>query len=412
MSSIMKRDNLILPVLFLLVLAAVAGLAALRGGGDAAGQSMSMVAPATRPAATGEFRGVSLQLHSSDPDHPYETLVDEIANSGANTVNLVVPGWQENASSTSIFIDVRKGPTPKRLVEIIRHARKKGLHVVLMPIVLLENGREGEWRGKIGPEKWDGDAAATHWWEEYNSYILHTARLAQEGGADVFMVGSELVGVESQTDRWKALIAEVRKVYTGRLSYSANWDHYKPVDFWGVLDIVGMTTYYDLCGDKKPTMDVLLATWKGIRKEVLEWQAKIGRPLLFTEAGWPNQITAAQFPWDYYRSPDKPDPKLQADCFESFFRTWADEPAVAGWLVWEWRTSLDQKPDEKDTSYNPEGKPAMAIIKKYFGHAKAAADANMLVTTRAVETAPAGMPAEQAAQNEPEPTGKPAPQTE
>src|ERR1035437_9374651 len=174
MSSAIKIKNVLPPVLFLLVVAAVAGFGGLgASGGKAGAQSTSLVAPSTRPAAASEFRGFSLQLHNSNPDHPYEKLLDEIAATGANTVNLVVTGWQENCSSTSIFIDVRKGPGPSRLVEIIRHAKKRGLCVVLMPIVLLENGREGEWRGKIGPEKWD------HWWEEYNSYILHNAQLAQ-----------------------------------------------------------------------------------------------------------------------------------------------------------------------------------------------------------------------------------------
>jgi hypothetical protein len=380
----MKRNNLLLPAVFLVVMGVIAGVAALHGAGGIA-ERTAQTSPATRPSAAGEFRGFSLQLHSSDPAHPYEKLVDEIAATGANTIKLVVPGWQENCSSTSIFIDVRKGPWPARVVEVIRHARKKGLHVVFMPIVLLENGREGEWRGKINPEKWD------HWWDDYNEFILHNARLAQEGGADVFMVGSELISTEDQTDRWKALIAEVRKVFKGRLSYSANWDHYEGIQWWSDLDLVGMTTYYNLADDKKPTSDVLLASWKPIHKAILEWQAKVNRPILFTEVGWPNQVTCAEVPWDYYRSPDKPDPALQAACFESFFRTWDGEPAVAGWLVWEWRTSLDQKCDESDTSYNPEGKPAMAVIKKRLGAAKAGGDSNAPPPT--AQTAPSTQPA-------------------
>jgi hypothetical protein len=369
MSPSITRKNLLPPALFL---AALAGFAASQGfwgpGSRVTAQSTSLVAPATRPAASGEFRGFSLQLNNSNLENPYEKLLDEIVATGANTVNLVVPGHQENCSSNSIFIDVRKCPGPKRVVEIVRYAKKIGLSVVLMPIVLLENGREGEWRGKINPEKWE------EWWKEYDSYILYNANLAQEGGADVFMVGSELVSTEKQSDKWKALIAEVRKVFKGRLSYSANWDHYKPIDWWGDLDIIGMTTYYDLTGGKKPTVETLVDAWKPIRKEILEWQAKINRPLIFTEVGWPNQVTCGQYPWDYYRSPDSPDPEAQANCFEAFFRTWASDTSTAGYLVWEWRTSVDQKIDEKDTSYSPEGKRAMAVIKKYLNQPKGAPD--------------------------------------
>ena len=112
-----------------------------------------------------------------------------------------------------------------------------------MPIVLLENPREGEWRGKIAPTNW------ADWWEDYENYLMHYAWLAESAEAEVFMVGSELVSTETDTDHWKDLIARVRKAYHGRLGYSANWDHYKQVGFWDVLDLVGMTTYHDL-GDK------------------------------------------------------------------------------------------------------------------------------------------------------------------
>ena len=187
---------------------------------------------------------------------------------------------------------------------------------------------------------------------------------------ELFAVGSELISTEQQTDRWKALIEKVRNMpFRGRLTYSANWDHYKVPQFWDKLDIIGMTTYYELTGGKQPTEDVLLASWNRIKKEILDWQAKSKnpRPLLFTEVGWPNQKTAAEFPWDYYRAQDKPDPELQARCFKTFFEAWAKERAVAGFLIWEWRTGLDQDTSPtKDTGYVPMGKPAMKVIDAFF----------------------------------------------
>ena len=383
------RNNFVLPAVFLLVVAGVVGLQGLSGPeGSVSGQNTKLVPPpSTRPAFPAEFRGITLQLHSGDPKHPYEKLIDEIAETGANTLQLVVPGYQENASSTSIFLDARRGPGPRRVVELVKYAKGKGLMVVLMPIVLLSNAREGEWRGKIKPQDWG------HWWGEYNSFILHNAGLAQEGGADVFMVGSELILTEYQTDRWRALIADVRKAYKGRLSYSSNWDHYTSIAWWDDLDLIGMTTYYDLSHGKKPTLDVLLDSWRPIRKEILDWQATVNRPILFTEVGWPNQVTGAEFPWDYYRSPNSPDPQAQANCYESFFRTWANDPSSAGWIVWEWRTGLDQKADEKDTGYSPQGKPAMAIVKKYFEQARIADSQRPPPAVPTTQNAPQDTPA-------------------
>ena len=321
------------------------------------------LAPQPQPLKTspaGEFRGIALQLHNGKNSHPYERFIDEIARTGANTLSLVVSGHQENGSSTSIFVDLRKTPSDDRIKALIAYAHKQNLRVVLMPIVLLENPREGEWRGKIDPTSWD------EWWEDYTAFVIHYAKLAQKSGTEVLVIGSELVSTEKFTKRWRRFIQTLRWLYKGKLCYSANWDHYRPIEWWDDMDIIGMTSYYDLTGGDEPTVDRLLEAWKPIRKEILTWQKTIGRPIMFTEVGWPNQKTCAQFPWDYYRSPDSPDPQAQANCFEAFFRTWINEPSIAGFLVWEWRNDPDQKTGPDDPSYIPTDKPALAVISKYY----------------------------------------------
>jgi hypothetical protein len=308
----------------------------------------------------GEFRGIALQLHNGDESCPYETYIDEIAQTGANTLSLVLAAFQENGSSSSIFLDLRKTPGDEHLARLIRHAHERNLRVVLMPIVLLENAREGEWRGKINPGSWND------WWEDYTSILMHYAELAERCQVEVFMVGSELISTEKMDNRWRELIGKIRSRFSGRLAYSSNWDHYRPITWWDAVDIAGMTTYYDLTGGKEPTLDLLTRSWEKLRKEILAWQRDIGRPILFTEVGWPNQIGCAQYPWNYYANPDKPDPLTQANCFEAFFRTWINEPAIAGYLVWEWRNHPGQKVGLEDTSYVPMDKPAIAVIEKYF----------------------------------------------
>ncbi len=384
----MSREKLAVLGMFVLVLSACVGFRNM----DAQTQ-----APATaiggapqKPSTAGEFRGVSVQLYFSDPNHPYEQILDEIAQTGANSVCMVIAAYQENATSSTIFVEARKTPTDAKLLKLFDYAHKLGLRVLVMPIVLLENPREGEWRGKINPESWD------HWWEHYTNYVLHYAGLCQQGKVEVYMVGSELISVETQEDRWRSLIKQVRGVYKhekAHLTYSANWDHYKIIHWWNDLDMVGMTTYYDLSGGKKPTLALLLESWKPIKEEIMEWQEKVNRPILFTEVGWPNQVTCPQFPWDYYRSPDKPDPAAQKLCFESFFKTWEGEKNMAGILVWEWRTSPSQNISEKDTSYVPAGKPAMQVIREYF----ARPGGNEPPTAQSPATAPAEAPAPAAA---------------
>jgi hypothetical protein len=354
----MRRDKIVVLVLFIIAISSAVGFQLVRGGGA---EVAAVSGTSTKPSAIGEFRGICLQFHDGRPDVPYEQYIDEIAATGANAICLVVTAYQENCSSTSIFIELRKTPTDQRVKDLAAYARTKGLRVVLMPIVLLENPREGEWRGKIAPSNWED------WWEDYENYVLHYAWIAESIGTDIFVIGSELVSTEDQADRWRGLIRSVRGAYRGCLSYSANWDHYATITWWSDLDIVGMTTYHDLSSGEEPTMEVLLRKWEPIKKDILDWQQKVNLPILFTEVGWPNQTTCAQYPWDYYRSIDKPAPQSQANCFEAFFRTWMGEKAVTGCLVWEWRSYPGQVTDpDKDTSYVPCDKPAEKVISKYF----------------------------------------------
>jgi len=318
--------------------------------------------PGRQPSPDGQIHGMALQLHYGNSGHPYEEVLREIPASGTNTVCFVVHAYQENASSTSIFIDRRKTPSNARLAGLIARAHELGMRAILMPVVLLENARSGEWRGKIDPPDWNA------WWEDYTNVITYYAKVAAAAEADLFVIGSELVSTETQTERWRELISTVRWLYPGRISYSANWDHYRPIAWWDAVDIIGMTTYYDLTGGEPPTLDRLVQAWVPIREEMLTWQQNHhpDKPIMFTEVGWPNQETCAQYPWNYYAAPDKPDPQAQANCFEAFFETWIDEPAVAGFIVWEWRVDPTKHVGPEDTSYTPCGKPAMDVIRRYY----------------------------------------------
>jgi hypothetical protein len=407
---IMARDKILILVIFLLIVGVVVAIQQFEfaapsdpagglGGSaptESSGENENSPAPPFKDLHVEQFRGFTLQLQSAALSCPYEKYIDEIAATGSNTICLSVAGYQENCASTSIFIDARRTPSTDRIKALIAHAHQRKLRVMLMPIVLLENPRSGEWRGKIEPRDWDD------WWEDYNNYLLHYASIAQEAGVEILAVGSELISTEKDhADRWRGLIAGVRKRYKGYLIYSANWDHFRPVSWWDAVDIVGMTTYYDLTSGSKPTVERLMKSWKPLRQDVLDWQKTIGRPIMFTEVGWPNQVTCAQYPWDYTRSPDQPDPDAQSNCFEAFFRTWIREPSIAGFLVWEWRNYPGQVVDpNKDTGYVPCGKPAMAVIEKYYKmpdpSTKPAA-----ATSSAPATAPASGPASRPAASKP-----------
>ena len=54
----------------------------------------------------------------------------------------------------------------------------------------------------------------------------------------------------------------------------------------------------------------------------------------------------------------------QARCFRLFFETWADDPAVAGCLVWEWRNHPNHDSERGYVPCKNEG--SMKEIRAYF----------------------------------------------
>ncbi len=323
----------------------------------------SAPAPASRPAASDAvMRGVAVQVDSNyKPIERFGQLIREVAALGADTVLLSVNAYQQRIDSGLIEIDPERTPTDAQWLELFDIARRAGLRIIYMPKILLKDTAGGKWRGQIAPPSWES------WFNQYRRYVVGRAKLAEQGGAEVFIVGSELISAEKFTDEWRQTIDAVREVYTGKLTYSSNWDHYTSIQFWDDLDLVGMTSYYNLnrAGHERPSADQLATAWKPIQKTILEWQADIDRPLLFTEVGWCSQQGCSSQPWNYYlrdeASPEGLDE--QAANYEAFIRTWSDVPEVGGVIWWEW-TPAEGGPD--DHHYTPKGKPAEQRLRDFF----------------------------------------------
>jgi len=282
-------------------------------------------------------------------------MVDEVRALGATHVELVVQWVQADVRATEIAPDRLETLPDGRLVEVIRHARAVGLQVVLLPIVHLLRRKEGEWRGTLAP----ADPAA--WWASYHRFTLHYADLAAREGVAVLSVGSELVSTEADRERWAGLIGDVRAVYPGKLFYSANWDHYAEVTFWDLVDYAGITGYNVLATRADADLAELVAAWTRIRSDLRNFHARVARPILFTEIGYPSQDGAAMHPWDYTTGRDI-DLEEQRLCYEAVRIVWQGEPILAGLYWWNWFGYGGPR----SAYYTPKGKPAEAVIRAWY----------------------------------------------
>ncbi len=301
-------------------------------------------------------RGIALGLYSEDPNWSYVNMLDEMKAVGASHVAIVVPWYMKTAQDVEIFDHPRFTVPMHTVRRTIKDARARGMKIFLFPILRVEDQSDGGWRGALKPR----DAEA--FWRNYLEFILLFARLAEELKVPLFSIGSELSSMDVHGDRWRHIIAEVRRVYRGKLTYSANWDHYKKVPFFDALDFAGVTGYFELAREgEDPTTEELVQAWRGFYFKLMRWQHGIGKPLILTEVGYLSQKGTAAWPWK--EGADEPlDLEIQRRCYEAFRRVWDAEPRLAGAYFWNWFGWGGPKSKE----YTPRNKPAAKEIAEWY----------------------------------------------
>jgi len=261
-----RRERWAILGVVVLLLAAVGVPQAFRPAGNGAADGAA-IAP--------HLRAVMLAWDQLPAGAPAERYVDEIARRGADAVCLAVPVWQEHAASNSVFIEYRRAPSPARLEALIAHGRRLGLRVAVMPVLRLALPATGEWPGGIEPTE------PYCWWEDYENVVLFYARVAARAGAEIFCLGSELVSMTDQTQRWRTLIDKVVKVYPdGRIAYSANRSNFRNVRWWGDLSLMAATVHGGSGSDSLPTLDDLLDRRRAVAADVLAHGGRIGKEVL------------------------------------------------------------------------------------------------------------------------------------
>ncbi|MBL4850196.1 MAG: hypothetical protein JKY65_32105 [Planctomycetes bacterium] len=334
----------------------------------------ALAQPKRKPPQPPEIRGISLSLHSKDPSFDYGPLLRELPSLGVNYVCVAFHVYQSHGGSPTPSRHATKTPSDGTIRAVLKEARRLKLEVALLPIVLLENPRPDDWRGNLSPPDRAGRVNTdsrygtpdwSAWFKGYRKVTRHYARLAEECRASVFSVGSELSSSEAQVGEWRRVVAEVRKLFSGELTYSANWDHYEHVKIWKELDYIGLSGYYELTTSKSPTLKELKKSWRKVRDTILDWRTKaklLDRPLLFTEIGYPSMDGCASKPWDYTLLDNPPDLREQALCYLAFVAAWDGRPELGGAVFYEWWG----KGGRDDKGYTPRGKPALRVLRDWF----------------------------------------------
>jgi len=128
----------------------------------------------------------------------------------------------------------------------ILNAHKVGFKVMLKPQIFI-------WNGWVGDINFDTPLQWENWEKEYRNFIMTFVHLASKNQVEMFCIGTELnISIVNREKFWRQLIIDIRKVYKGKLVYSANWDHYDEVKIWNDLDYIGLSSYFPLSESINP----------------------------------------------------------------------------------------------------------------------------------------------------------------
>ncbi len=278
---------------------------------------------------------------------------------GAGWVSLTPFGYLPARDTPEIVPVADGGPeeeSDEALCEAAARARALGLRVWLKPH-LWTRGFVGEL--EFGPAGWP------RFFARYREFILHYALLAQRERMDGLVVGHELTTATlGHPERWRALIADVRRVYGGTLTYGANWgEEVRGIRFWDALDLVGVSFYAPLADAPTRAVPALEARARRALAELRAVAARTGLPVLIVEAGYAPRAAAAVRPWEERGGPR--DLEAQRACYEALVRALEPELWIAGVFWWKWFSS-DAVAGPGDGSYTPRGKPAEAVMRRAF----------------------------------------------
>ncbi|MCU4671314.1 1,4-beta-xylanase [Microbacterium fluvii] len=276
-----------------------------------------------------------------------------MADHGVNWTALAYAALQQTPISTEIPFDEAPTVTDDEIVHAIRAAHDLGLKVCLKPVV---NVADGAWRAHIGFFDRDvpGEPTWGEWFASYTAFIVHAARLAEAEGCEMLCIGCEMVRADAREAEWRALVAEVREVYSGPITYNCDKYQEDRLTWWDAVDVISSSGYYPI------------DEWDEQLDRIAPVVAASGKPFFFMEAGCPSRTGSPARPNDW-ALPGEPSGAEQLRYYRAMYEAIGRRDWVAGTMLWDWPARLYAEADAAgNDDYCPYGKPAGAYLRDTY----------------------------------------------
>ncbi|MEP1034681.1 hypothetical protein [Ekhidna sp.] len=298
--------------------------------------------------------------------------IDSVHLQKLNSANIehiiLVPyAYQEDYNSPDVVYNSTNSRRDSAYAEFISASKSLGLEVIIKPHIWISNPSDGKWRADIAMAT---ESEWQQWEKSYTEFILHYARLSDEHHLPYFCMGNEFyISTTKRPQFWVSLIDTVRSVYSGKITYGANWDkEFKEITFWDKLDYIGIQAYFPVANTNYPKYNEVLSGWDPHLSEIDSISKAFDKKVIFTELGYKSTPDAARYPWGWENFTEnifqQISTRTQAYCYQAFFeKPWKQE-WMAGVMIWQWQTS--ERDDDGNHNFTPEGKPAINELAKGF----------------------------------------------
>lgn len=308
-----------------------------------------------------KIKGVSFVASRDAIDSTHTKPVSQL---NANYAAVMPFGFIRDLSNPEIIHNTNRqwyGETRAGTEQYIESLRKHDIKIMMKPQIWV--GR-GLFTGFI---KMDNENDWTILENSYSDFIMEYANLAEETNCEILCIGTELENfINERPDYWMQLINKIKKVYSGKLTYAANWDEFKRTPFWEQLDYIGIDAYFPVSSSQTPSVEECLKGWNDHKSTIKDISQKYKRPIIFTEFGYRSVDFAGREPWKSDREMNVVNLEAQENTTKALFDTFWHEPWFAGGFVWKWFHRHEEVGGNENHQFTPQNKPAEDVIRLFY----------------------------------------------
>lgn len=291
-----------------------------------------------------------------------------LMETGINWVCLAFPVNQKTFSSTEIYFDFRYNISDLEIIETINRFHQNNIKVCLKPMI---NSSDGVWRALIDfPDEtmMGEDFYWKRWFEFYQAFLEHYAKIAEYTKCEMFCIGCEMLGTERKEKLWRETIAKIRNIYSGPLVYNTNHGKEEVAQWYDAIDYLGTSAYYPVENAPGGSLEEMTQEWEKIAKNLETISKKIGKKIIFMEIGCRSALGCAQMPWDFIHKEFPYSEEEQARFYESSLKVMSNQDWFMGYFWWDWSTWIYKTKEEakKDRGFNIYLKQTEEVIKKWW----------------------------------------------